>query len=350
MRYVSIEDVKQGEKLGKHIFASDGRILLSNGVTLTIGLISKLRQMGVSSIFVKDDRFADVEMEEVVSETTKRKAISTLASSIQFIQQDKYIDGKSISSIVDQMIEEVMSNSDVLFHLTDIRTKDNDLFVHSVNVCIMSVMVGVQIGLAKQRIQELAIGALLHDIGKMVGEVKKRDIPIGYDRNDELMQHHSWKGFNILRKSPDLSTLSAHIALAHHENVDGTGKPRGMSGNDIHFLAKIVAVANDYDHLVSNSEGEQGLFPHEACERIMGLTNLRYDHNVVWKFLRCIAFYPSGVQVKLSNGSIGVVTGQHKGLPQRPIVRTFRPDGDDFLFNEVDLAKETTVFITKVFS
>jgi len=342
--------VEQGEKLGKHIFASDGRVLLNEGVTLTIGLISKLRQMGVTSIFVKDDRFADVEMEEVVSETTKRKAISTLASSIQFIQEDKHLDGKSISDIVDKMIEEVMSNSDVLFHLTDIRTKDNDLFVHSVNVCIMSVMVGVQIGLTKQRIQELAVGALLHDIGKMVGEVKKRDIPMGYDRDDELMQHHSWKGFNTLRKSQDLSTLSAHIALAHHENVDGSGKPRGMAGDDIHFLAKIVAVANDYDHLVTDGQDTPALFPHEACERIMGLTNLHYDHNVVWKFLRCIAFYPSGTQVKLSDGSTGVVTGQHKGLPQRPIVRTFRSDGDDFLFNEVDLAKATTVFITKILS
>ncbi|WP_416151111.1 HD-GYP domain-containing protein [Salipaludibacillus sp. HK11] len=348
MRYVSIDKVEQGEKLGKHIFGSDGRILLNDGVTLTIGLISKLRQMGVTSIFVKDDRFEEVEIEEVVSETTRRKAVATLANSIQFIQQDKQIDGKSISNVVDQMIEEVMANPDVLFHLTDIRTKDNHLFVHLVNVCIVSVMVAVQIGLSKPRIQELAVGSLLHDVGKLVAEVKKSDVPVGYQQSDELMQHHSWKGFNLLRKAPDVSTLSAHIALAHHENVDGSGKPRGMSGNDIHFLAKIVAVANDYDHLTSENESDPGLFPHEACERIMGLTNVRYDHNVVWKFLRCIAFYPSGAQVKLSNGSIGVVTGQHKGLPQRPIVRTFRPDGDDFIFNEVDLAKETTVFITKV--
>ncbi|WP_280769154.1 HD-GYP domain-containing protein [Salipaludibacillus daqingensis] len=350
MRYVSIDNVDQGEQLGKHIFASDGRILLNEGVTLTIGLLSKLRQMGVSSIFVKDDRFKDLEIEEVVSETTKRKAISTLANSIQFIQQDKYVDGKSISGIVDQMIEEVLSNPDVLFHLTDIRTKDNEMFVHSVNVCIMSVMVGVQVGLAKTKIQELAVGALLHDIGKLVGEVRQSDIPVGYDRDDELMKDHSWKGFNLLRKSQEVSTLSAHIALAHHENVDGTGNPRGMYGDDIHYLAKIVAVANDYDHLVTEGGSENVLFPHEACERIMGLTNLRYDHNVVWKFLRCIAFYPSGVQVKLSDGSIGVVTGQHKGLPQRPIVRTFQSDGDNFIYNEVDLAKETTIFITKVFA
>ncbi|PYZ93323.1 metal-dependent phosphohydrolase [Salipaludibacillus keqinensis] len=350
MRYVFIDKVEQGEKLGRHIFASDGRILLNEGVTLTIGLISKLRQMGVSSLFVKDDRFEDVEVEEVVSETTRRKAVSAVAHSIQYIQQDKPLDGKAISDVVDLMIAEVMVNSDVLFHLTDIRTKDNQLFVHLVNVCIMSVMVGVQVGLNKKRIQELATGALLHDIGKLVGSVRKKDIPVGYDRDDELMKHHSWKGFNLLRKSADISTLSAHIALTHHENVDGSGEPRGMESNDIHFLAKIVAVANDYDHLTSRGEQAKGMFPHEACEQIMGLTNVRYDHSIVWKFLRCIAFYPSGTQVKLNTGAIGVVTGQHKGLPQRPIVRTFWQNGDDFLFDEVDLARETTVFITKVFS
>ena len=93
--------------------------------------------MGVSSIFVKDDRFADVEMEEVVSETTRRKAVSALADSIQFIQEDKKMDGKSISDVVDKMIEEVMSNSDVLFHLTDIRTfqaDDDDFLFNEVDL------------------------------------------------------------------------------------------------------------------------------------------------------------------------------------------------------------------------
>ncbi|UCZ51900.1 HD domain-containing protein [Bacillus shivajii] len=349
MRYVSIEQVKQGEKLGKHIFASDGRILLSEGVPLTIGLISKLRRMGVSSLFVKDARFEDVEIEEVVSETTKRKAVTALAQSIQYIQEDKKLDGKSVSESVSSLVEEIMLNKDVLFHLTDIRTEDNDLFMHSVNVCIMSVMVAVQIGLTKDKVQELAVGALLHDIGKHVSKVRVNDIPAGFENNDELLNHHAWKGFNLLRKTPEISTLSAHIALSHHENIDGTGAPRQMDGKDIHLLAKIVAIANDYDHFVSGMSDE-AMYPFEACEKIMGLTNKRYEHQVVWRFLRCVAFYPTGSQVKLSNGHVGAVVGQHKGLPQRPIIRTFDPDGDDITFEEIDLAKETTVFINKVFS
>ncbi|GEL08160.1 HD-GYP domain-containing protein [Salisediminibacterium halotolerans] len=349
MRYVSIDQLDQGEQLGKHIYASDGRILLNQGVTLTIGLISKLRQMGVRSIFIKDDRFPEVEIEEVVSETTRREAISTLANSIQYLQEGQPIEGNSVSSIVEKIIDEVMANSDVLIHLTDIRTKDNELFVHMVNVCIISVMIGVQSGLGKAKVQELAAGAALHDIGKLIDRVSRRDIPTGYTERDELMNHHSWKGFNLLRKSPDISTLSAHIALAHHENIDGTGQPRGLEKNDIHLLARIVAVANDYDHMVSSHTGSKSFFPHEACEIIMGQTNSRFDHQVVWQFLRSIAFYPNGTQVKLSSGLIGVVTSQHKGLPQRPVVRAYDPDGDGVLFEEVDLSKETTTFITRVF-
>ena len=232
----------------------------------------------------------------------------------------------------------------MLVNLTDIRTNDNELFVHSVNVCIISIIVAIQLGLDPKRIQELAIGALMHDLGKVLPEQQEAE---------EFQGGHTWKGFNYLRKIKDISTLSAHVALTHHEHVDGTGFPRKLKGEDIHFLSKIVAVANHYDNLITATNGSAALLPHEACERIMGLSNIYFDHNVVWKFLRSIAFYPTGSQVKLTTGETGVVVAQHRGLPQRPIVRTFTIDhhtygGDDFEVKEVDLAKETTIFIESI--
>ncbi|SDN23086.1 HD-GYP domain-containing protein [Alkalicoccus daliensis] len=349
MRYVSLENVQQGEKLGKQILSNDGRIMLSKGVQLTVGLISKLRAMGVSALFIEDTRFDDIVIEEVVSETTKRETMKTLANSVQFLQQDKPLNGEEISNSVDSIIEEIMGNHEVLMSITDIRTKENEIFVHLLNVCILSTMIGVKLNLNRERIQELAIGAILHDIGKLIDRVPLKDIPSGYSGGEEELKHHSWKGFNVLRKSSDISTLSAHIALAHHEYVDGSGLPRGMQGEDIHFLAKIVAVTNDYDRLITHSDPAEKMFPHEAGEYIMSLTGKRYDHNVVWRFLRSIAFYPNGTQVKLSTNQVGVVTGQHKGLPQRPIIRVYDGDEESFTFEEVDLAVETTVFISKVY-
>ena len=73
MKYTSIDRIQQGEKLGKHIFASDGRVLLNDGVPLTVALISKLRRMGVYAVYLKDDRLSDVTLEEVVSDKTKKR-------------------------------------------------------------------------------------------------------------------------------------------------------------------------------------------------------------------------------------------------------------------------------------
>ncbi len=353
MKYTSIDRIQQGEKLGKHIFASDGRVLLNEGVPLTIGLISKLRRMGVNAVYLKDDRLSDVTIEEVVSDKTKHEAIVTLSDAFQFIQSGKNFDTQEVGNTASKLIDEILQNKDVLVNLTDIRTNDNELFVHSVNVCIISIIVAIQLGLDPKRMQELAIGALMHDLGKILPDRKEAETTKVSLEDDEFLDDHTWKGFNYLRKVKDVSTLSAHVALTHHEYVDGTGFPRKLKADEIHFLSKIVAVANHYDNLISSLNGGSGLRPHEACERVLGLTNIYFDHNVVWKFLRSIAFYPTGSQVKLTTGETGVVVAQHRGLPQRPIVRTFKIDqhtygGDDFEVKEVDLAKETTIFIESI--
>lgn len=346
MRYTFIDNVQQGELLGKHIYAGDGRILLHEGVKLTVGLISKLRHMGVHFIYIKDERLEDIEIEEVISETTKREAMTTLTESYQFIQNKREVDSKQINQSVNKIIDEILSNEQMLLNLTDIRTADNQIFVHSINVCIIATVIGIKIGLDREKISELATGALFHDIGKTIpDDPKAKKTEADGDMND-----HTWKGFNALRTIKEISTLSAHIALTHHEHVDGSGTPRGLVDKDIHLLAKIVSVANYYDNLISPLDGSKGMHPHEACEQIMGLTEKRFSHPVVWRFLRSIAFYPTGSQVRLSTGETGVVVGQHTGLPQRPIIRVFDLVGerDDYEIKEVDLAKETTVFIKEI--
>jgi HD-GYP domain-containing protein (c-di-GMP phosphodiesterase class II) len=152
-----------------------------------------------------------------------------------------------------------------------------------------------------------------------------------------------------LRKIKEFSITIPHVALQHHENVDGSGYPRQLTGEDIHRYAKIVAVANFFDNLVAGGgiEGKR-LMPHEATECLMGYAGKRFDLETVIAFLRSIAIYPNGTSVKLSSGQIGVVVGQHTGLPARPIVRLFEKDWDEHNVREVDLAKETTVFITQV--
>lgn len=345
MKYMSIDQVVQGERLAKPIYASDGRILLEGDVLLTVGLISRLRQLGITALFIKDESSSNIEVDEdeVITEETKREAVAVLADCYQYIQSGKKdFQLKSVSKVAGSIIEEVMNNKDVLVSLSDIRTEDNELFLHSVHVCVLSVLVGLKMHLDRSKLRDLAIGALLHDVGKII-----EDQP---GAKDKYANDHTWKGFNLLRRNPEMSKLSTVVALQHHEHIDGSGYPRGIDATDIHLNAKIVAVTNTYDNLITKASDDRILYPYEACEKIMALTNLQFDHDVVWSFLRSVAFYPNGSHVKLTTGETGLVVAQNKGLPQRPIIRLIKTSFqiDDVEIKEIDLAKETTIFIKEI--
>lgn len=349
MKYVSIDNVEPGHVLARSIYTSDGRTLLNQGVQLTVGMVNQLRRVGIQMIYIQSKYTDDIKIHDVVQEETRRQAMTNLATAVQSIQGGKDINVKEISTSINGIIDEVLKNKDVLLHLSDIRSEDNQLFVHSQNTCMIATLIGVKLGLSQSQLKDLAMGALLHDIGKVVkdkGTSNDSKLP-SFVKEDE--NNHTWKGFNLLRKKHDISVVAAHIPLQHHENIDGSGFPRGIDASEIQPLAKIVAVANHYDNLVSNINNSNQLMPHEACEVIMGLANKHFDQNVVIKFLQSIAIYPTGTSVQLTNGDVGIIVGQHNGLPARPIVRLInKRDDEEAEFREIDLAKETTLFIKKI--
>ncbi|WCK55579.1 HD domain-containing protein [Aneurinibacillus sp. Ricciae_BoGa-3] len=350
MRHTSIESVESGQVLGKSIYTSDGRTLLHANVLLTPMMITQLRRIGVTMLYIKDKHFADVHIEDMVSEKTRRETLSQVSESMQCVQDGKNIDMKNVTKTVTNMVDEIVGNKNILLQLDDVRTKDNHLFIHSLNVCMTSTIIGINLGYNADKLRDLALGALFHDIGKVV----KENDPIRRNTDKKDQEHHAWVGFNVLRKKHELNLASAHVSLQHHEHVDGTGLPRGLKNDEIHEYAKIVAVANYYDNLISEFSSEPTYMPYQASEFIMGLAGRHFDHTITVNFLRSIALYPTGTSVKLNTGEIGVIVGQHKGLPSRPIVRVIRKkNGDSFNFEEpevkeIDLATATTIFIEEV--
>jgi putative nucleotidyltransferase with HDIG domain len=350
MRYISLDQVEPGDILARSIYTSDGLTLLQADVQLTVGMIHKLRRFGVTMLSIKDPYTQDVKVEDVVTESTRKEAISNLSAAIQCIQTGKGLDLRGIQKSVNNIIDETLRNRRVLLNLGEIRTTDNALFIHSLNVCMMSTVMGVGLGYNNSQLKELAVGALLHDIGKAV----KEDEAAAY-RESSLESHHTWTGFNLLRKKHEMSIVSAHIALQHHEWVDGSGIPRGLTGAEIHEFAKIVAICDYYDNLISPLSQEETCHPYEACEKIMALAEKRFDHRMVIHFLRSIAVYPTGSSLRLSTGEVGIVIDQNRGLPSRPVVRIIRKErlrrhqADlDHDIRDVDLSEEPTIFITGV--
>ena len=243
---------------------------------------------------------------------------------------------------INTLLDEIMKNRDVLVQLNDIRTQDNQMYIHAMNVCMMSVLIGMNMGMNATQLKDLAMGALLHDIGKV--EL------LTDDESEDPRRHHTWRGFELLKNKREFNLLIAHVAFQHHEALNGEGVPRGIMGEDIHLYAKITAVANMYDNLLFDMSTGRRKLPHEACEYMLALAETKLDRDVLIQFLKIVSIYPTGTSVKLTNRETGVVVGQHRGLPTRPIIRIVKQDATDKVLEikEIDLAKETTVFIEQV--
>lgn len=340
MIYVSIDSIEPGQYLGRTIFSGNGAVLLAEGVQLTVYMINTLRRIGVSMVYIKDPQYADVLIDDPVSEENKRLVLSQLNEALAAVRSGKDFSARAVSVSVDRLLEDLSQNQEVLLQLSDIRSQDNAMYVHALNVAMMAVLMGIGAGFNQIQLKELAIGALLHDIGKV--EL------ITDDASADLKMHHTWRGFDLLKSKREFSLLIAHIAFQHHEKLDGSGVPRALTDHQIHIYAKIVAIANTFDNLLYNESGKR-MLPHEACEYMMSMAGTALDHNMLIEFLNTISIYPTGSSVRLSTRETGVVVGQHRGLPSRPIIRVIQPTaGNDVEVKEIDLARHHTVFIESV--
>ncbi len=327
MRQVGIDSLKISDVLAKTIYSSKGRVLLGRGVRLTPLYIGKLRDMGISIVYIEDDRFNDIVIDDVISEEHRREAMQLIESCTQAVRLGRDFDGFQLKSFVGKVVEEILFQKDILVSMMDMRSRDNYAFSHSVNVCVMAIVMGKAMLFDREKLETLAIGALLHDIGKIHFDEAFLQNTESFTPTDvELMKTHTTLGFEDLRKKREFNLAIAHIAFQHHECADGTGFPRGLKKGEIHPLAEIVSLVDLYDRLISDHSGIMRVMPHVACEILMGHASKSFPLELVRTFLKNVAVYPTGVMVKLNNGEIGVVVDQNLSMPTRPIVRVFEEE------------------------
>jgi len=230
----------------------------------------------------------------------------------------------SIQETIQEMLNDLLSSDDILGNLTEIQGYDDYTFHHCINTTIIGLVLGIASGYSENKLLELGMGVLMHDIGKIkVPEsILNKKTPLLAEEFGEI-KHHTTYGFDILRKNNDLSLLSAHIAFQHHERWDGSGYPRGLKGSELHEYGRLAAIADVYEALTSKRVYRNAIEPNEAYEYIISQGNKHFDPQVLEIFKRHIAVYPSGSGVLLSNGQRGNVVKQNSAFPNRPFVRVF---------------------------
>ncbi len=357
MRKISLETTQPGMVVARAVLGGNSQVLLKAGTELKPQYVCYLRKLGVSSIYVRDKSVDDIVINDVVSDETRneaRRLVKTILYDIKTIKPGRKCINteKEIVETVTKLIDELLSNRDILIQLTDVRTSADYMFAHSVNCCILAGVVAVKMGYDRTTLKQLATGALLHDIGMVAIPEQILNKP-GELTMDEIttINMHPLYGYEIFKKSNIYHGLAGTIIAQHHEKYNGQGYPYGLKEDEINPMAQIVGIADIYDALTSDRPYRKAYHPHEAVEMIMTWGNDLFDIEILQSFLAVIAAYPIGYQVMLSSGESGLVVGNNPGFTLHPIVRVLHT-GEDFAPHpspyDVDLSKSLNLVIIKV--
>lgn len=309
MKYMSLDEVSEDMILARPIFASDGRVLLTNGVKLIKSYIAKLKELEYTHVYVYEPHDnGDIKISGPISDKTNSEAMQSVRDSFIKATRRHHMDLKQVYKAVDYIVEEILTNPAVVYNIIELGNHSNYAYLHSVNVCVISAIIGKNLGLARDRLKELATGALLHDLGMVCVDplIVETSAHLTEKEFDEVKQHPKF-GFDLLRNVPNLSLLAAHVAYQHHEREDGSGYPRALKGEEIHIYAKIVAAADTYDTMTSGRIYKKTLWSHEAIAELAKAAPQKYDSAVVEALSRSVAHYPVGSVVLLSNREEAVV-------------------------------------------
>ncbi|NLW48453.1 MAG: HD-GYP domain-containing protein [Firmicutes bacterium] len=352
MRLVSIDNAKNGMVIARNIFTSDGNILLGKGKALTEDYIFRLEQWNINSLYIEDEIIGEIEIDELVNEQTKVETIRITKEAMNNIRNGKMMNSEKVRKAVNNIMEELIQNRKVIVNLVDIRAMNDFTFGHSVEVCILSLLTGIDLGYNFPKLKQLGYGALLHDVGKStVSETllyKKTELT---PEERKEIEKHARLGYEILQKQEEISSVSAHVAWQHHERYDGSGYPRGIKGAEIQEFARVVALADAFDAMTTDRVyREKKVMPHEALEYLRDTGGTLFDPEIVKVFIQNIAPFPTGSIVSLNTGEKAVVTKVSKDFPSRPEIRIIQNSDGQRLTEpmEKDLRKELTVFIVGV--
>lgn len=337
MLRLPVSKLKDGMVLGQSLFNTAGGSYLVKGQPVTIDYIRKLRQIGIQSVTVTsmDPAHKLPPPPDVIEEKTRINAISTVYNTFQSIEENGTLDTTALQRVTDSIVFDLFENRNNLVQLTDIRAHDAYTFAHSVNVAVLSAMMGMLCHMPRDEISLITLGGLLHDLGKVdvSSDILTKNRGLS-DREFKIMKNHPLDGSRRILNVSDLpkKSILAAIAAQHHEHIDGSGYPNGITGNEMHHYAKITAIADVYDALTSERPYKKAYMPNIAYNIMHNINKGQFDQDLLDTFFNNVALYPEGAVLKTTFG-FAVVKESKFGRTTTPIIILFA-DTNGKLLNE----------------
>ena len=330
MRYIPTFCLREGMVLAKSLYGTDGVLLLQKGQRLEQSYISHIAHHGFQGVYIADKMSEEIKIKAVIDDELRNSAARTVRDiyiqSMTTGVSQNMADGAK--AVVHDIVDEIIANRGIIVNMIDLKSYDNYTYYHSVNVGVLSIVMGVALGMNRSSLYRLGLGALLHDIGKVfIGKdiIGKSDAltPEEY----EEVKKHPVLGYDYLSNANlDLPASGLIGILQHHERNDGSGYPEGLTGDQIHKFSRIIAISDVYDAMTSDRPYRSAMMPSEVMEYLMGGAGTLFDPDFVYEFTRKIAVFPLGTCVLLSNGLTAIVVENYEDCCLRPKVKILNSD------------------------
>jgi len=344
---ISLDELAE-HRLEQDIYNREGQLLLKKGNLLTADVIANLKKRGISEVYANTD-LAPEEVPEpqpqvpVQVEEVYGKALDFVKNFLQDIKHETKIDVAEIKNTLGALSHHRFSDSDLLVQLRRIKEKDEYLYTHSINVAILSSMIGRWLELDEITVEKLGVAGMLHDVGKVYIPEEILQKPGKLTEYEyAVMKNHSAIGYRLCQNTKALDAQVLNAVLMHHERADGSGYPAQVGLGRIPQEALIVSVADTYDAITSKRVYSEKRSPYVAAEIILRESLAgKMDRRISKVFYDRILRLSIGNIVKLSNNEIGTVVYVNPLKPSAPVVKV---KGE-----LIHLEKEESLYIVEVF-
>ncbi len=264
----------------------------------------------------------DLKKHTKTARKSHRKSRLVVKSVLDKVMLGEDFNSYSVKSSVKNMVREVLTNEEAMLMMIMLKDNNDHVAQHCLNVSILSIGFARYLGFSEQQIEDIGVGALLHDIGKvkidskLLNKTKKLT-----DADMQKLCMHPQYSYQILQKKKDLPPSVVDIAVCHHERLGGHGYPRGLKAEQISQRVRIVSIIDTFEALTSDQPHRKAMSVVDAYKILMQDKNIKFEEKLVLKFIEWRGIYPAGTIVEMKNGEVGiVVSGNRKGNKLKPKV------------------------------
>ena len=279
-------------------------------------------------------------------------SVKVLDNVYKTVRDNEPVDNEGVDRVIDGLIPAIKDRKDEMISFLILSGHgEAPLAESSINTTIISVFIAQTFKMTSHRINQLAFGALLHDVGMMkIPEQLLQKTDKLTDNELKVIRTHPIYSHKIITKTLRYPEEIGNIALQHHERWDGNGYPNKLKGEEINLPARIVSVADAFEAMVSVRPYRNSMIGYKAMRQLLNDNSRRFDSRVLKTFIKVMGIYPIGSIVLLNDASIGRVISTHSDAPLRPTVRLLIDSRGRALEKRkeiIDLKQDNKLFIAR---